>query len=119
MEFLPSSSPVRVRYCLRSIFSPMLLTGCMAELSGSLPAAGIILLVGILLTLLIIVRPYMEITDGDARYVELLTGRRMPVEDLGGVLSSKVLRWFLRRSDMDRVRQLHAGTVSRRAVSLA
>lgn len=118
MASLPPSSPIRVRYCLRSICSPLLLAGCVAQLSGSLPAAGVILLVGVVLTVLIIVRPYMEVTDGDARYVGLLTGRRMPVEDLGGILSSKVLRWFLRKGDMDKVRRLRAVVASEGAVAL-
>ncbi|WAC17762.1 hypothetical protein OVA24_10960 [Luteolibacter sp. SL250] len=119
MASLPPSSPVRVRYCLRSICSPLLLTGCIAQLSGSLPAAGIILILGLILTFLIIVRPYMEVTDGDARYVGLLTGRRMAVEDLGWVLSSKTLRWFVRRGDMDKVRQLLAGAAPKRVVTQA
>ncbi|MBX3739738.1 MAG: hypothetical protein KF712_02005 [Akkermansiaceae bacterium] len=103
---------------MRSIFSPLLLTGCLAQLSGSVPAAGVILLAGVVLTVLIIVRPYMEVTDGDARLVGLLTGRRMPVEDLGDILSSKTLRWFVRKSDMERVRCFHAGMASKQAAPM-
>lgn len=87
-------------------------------MSGSVPAAGVILLAGVVLTVLIIVRPYMEVADGDARLVGLLTGRRMPVEDLGDILSSKTLRWFVRKSDMEHVRRLHAGKASKRTAPM-
>jgi hypothetical protein len=67
---------------------------------------------------LITVRPYMEVTDRDARLVGLLTGRRIPVEDLGEILSSRILRCFVRRSDMEQARCFHEGMASKRAISM-
>jgi hypothetical protein len=103
------SSPVRVRYCLRSIFSPLLLTGCLAEFSGSLPAASCLIAMGIVISFIILFRPFIEVDDGNAKYVGLLTGRRMPVEDVGVVISSRFLRWFVRRGDMEKLQQFFNG----------
>ncbi|RYD85880.1 MAG: hypothetical protein EOP84_00950 [Verrucomicrobiaceae bacterium] len=118
MESPVQSSHLRVRYCLRSIFSPLLLAGCMAQLSGSLPAACLILLTGIFVAVLIVVRPYLEITDGEAFQIGLLTGGRRPVEDLEDLLSVKGLRWFLRRTDLEQALRFQSGTVSQRVGSV-
>lgn len=104
MESPAPSSTLRVRYGLRSTFSPLLLSGSLAELSGLWAVAGIMLFLGVILTGLIAVRPYLEMINGEAHYVGLITGRRWLVSDIDALLSVKSLRWFVRGTDMEQLR---------------
>jgi len=118
MESPAKPSLVKVRYGLRGTLSPLLLALCLGELTGSIPAACIIFVLGILLSALILLRPYMVVRNGGAFHVCLVTGRKWPIPNLDAVLSLKCLHWFVRKSDLEKVRHLcSSGELRRRMTS--
>lgn len=114
MTIATRPSPFKVRYRLRSVFSPLLLAACVAELSGLGLLAGVVYLPCVFLSILIAIRPYLEVINAELFHVGLFTGKRQLVLDPEAFLLTKGLGWIVKKKDRDKLKGFWAGTAAGR-----
>lgn len=100
---------IKVRYSLRCAAAPIILAGSLSWLSESLLALVLLGGFGVILSVLIAVRPFMRVRGGEAHYVPLLPGSTTRKASIDEVLSAgKSLKWYLRRRDLLKLQRLQS-----------